>query len=190
LNLLRYDYVDLSQLIPKPDGFSEVKVSRPKPKSVPPLDVSVFTLRGRLAWVCQKSEDHLRAFVGAQRRVVLPVREGFSLDSSIRYLQPRVDDLALLPAEFGPIGEDWEQCSGVDLLLMVGELHRQARRVCGLDPRTISVPGDCPGCAVPSLRRHDDDPERIWCQRCHLQLSKVGYYSATRMQYAPSPQSP
>lgn len=185
LDLLRFDYVDLSQLVSKKDGHSEVKISRPKPESSPPLDMLVVTLRWDMVWTTRKAEDHLRAHIQDRPRVDLPVREGFSLDCSIRYLSPRVDDLARLPEAAGPVGEDGMVYSGVDLLRLIGVLHSQARKVCGLDPRTITVPGDCPSCAAPSLRRLDDNPEKIWCVHCHLRLSKDDYYRVQRLQFAP-----
>jgi ribosomal protein L37AE/L43A len=186
LNLLRYDYLDLSQIIPRADGHSDAKIARPKPESSPPIDMQVFTLRSNLVWVVRKSEVHLRAFRGDRPAPDLPMREGFALDHSVRYLRSKVDDLALLPDYAGPMGNDGEQCSGVELLLMVGSLHRQARRVCGLDPRTISVPGFCPQCSAQALRRHDDDPDRVWCVQCRHTLSQGAYLAAQRMQFAPS----
>jgi ribosomal protein L37AE/L43A len=190
LNLLRYDYVDLSQMVPKTGGHSEVKISRPKPESSPPLDMSVITLRSQLAWVAVQAELHLRVRLGNVLSVSLPVREGFGLDSSVRYLRARVDDLALLPAAAGPVGEDGVALSGLDLIVMVGRLHRRVRQVIGVDPRTITVPGDCPQCSTPTLRRHDDDTERVWCCRCRLSMSKAEYHRAARMQFAPSCQAP
>jgi hypothetical protein len=177
LNQLRYDYVDLSQLIPKKDGQTEAKIARPKPESSPTIDVAVYTLRSDIAWQVTGAEVRLRVHLGDRSLPGDPRREGYSLDASIRYLEPRVQDLARLP----PL-EDW---GGPEYLVLFGELHRRSRRVCGLDPRTVSVPGFCPSCSVPSLRRHDDDPERIWCARCQGQLSREDYFAAQRMQFAP-----
>lgn len=178
LNLLRYDYVDLSQLIAKKDGHSEAKIARPKPESSPPLDVGVLTLRSDIAASCFEAEIRLRAYSGDRPRPPENVREGWGLDASIRYLRPRLEELALMPAIADLI-------SGVEYLLEFSTLHRRARKVCGLDPRTIGLPGDCPQCHTPTLRRHDDDAERVWCGRCNLHLSKDDYYAAQRMQFAP-----
>lgn len=177
LNLLRYDYVDLSQLIAKSGGLSEAKISRPKPESSPTVDLSILTLRSEIWGTAAWAENALRTHLG-MLRVPTKVREGYGLSDAVFYLEPRVDALARMPAVDGDL-------SGAELLLMLGELHRRARRVCGLDPRTIQVPGWCPSCSVPSLRRHDDDPERVWCAACNLQLAKEDYYAAQRMQFAP-----
>lgn len=181
--MLRYDYVDLSQLIPKKDSFSESKISRPKPESSPPLDIAVFTLRSDLAWYCVGAEVRLRSRLGMLHAGYRPMREGYGLDAAVRFLSPRVDELAAMPAMADLI-------SGVEYLMAFSDLHRRARKVCGLDPRTISVPGDCPKCLTPTLRRHDDNPDRIWCARCPTVMTKQGYYAATRMQYAPSQPAP
>lgn len=184
LNLLRYDYVDLSQLIPKRDAHSEAKIARPKPESSPPLDVAVLTLRSDIAWHCRVAEVRLRAFRNDRERFALPVREGFGLEASVRYLQCRADELARMPGMANV--DDETGFSGVDYLVLFGDLHRRARKVCGLDPRTVTVPGWCPTCGVSSLRRHDDNPDKVWCGRCRLTLSKEDYYQAQRMQFAPS----
>lgn len=177
LNLLRYDYVDLSQLIAKQGGLSEAKISRPKPESSPTVDLSVLTLRSEMTDTAMWAEFRLRTHLG-MLHTSAPVREGYGLSQAVYFLEPRVDALARMPAADGHL-------SGAELLLLVGMLHRRARKVCGLDPRTIQLPGLCPSCSVPSLRRHDDDPERVWCAACNMQLAKEAYYAAQRMQFAP-----
>lgn len=185
LHLLRYDYVDLSQLIAKRDSNSEAKITRPKPGSAPVIDVDVFTLRSAIAQVVQLAEEGLRWHLGMVH-VVQPVREGYGLSASVAFLGPRVDDLARMPAKVALwASETPSAMDGAQVLVLVGELHRRARRVCGVDPKVIRVPGNCPSCSVPALRRHDDDPERYWCQMCNLQVSRADYLAAQRMIFSP-----
>lgn len=186
LNLLRYDFVDLSQMIPKRDSIPEANIARGKPESSVPFDVAVFALRDEIVWTLTKAEDHLRALLGDDIGVRVPARDGYAIEASVRYLVTRVDELTALSAMYGPVGEDMENLSGVDLLSRFGSLHRRSRRACGLDAGVVSVPGYCPGCGLTSLRRHDDEPGRIWCARCPQRLGQEGYYAAQRMQFAPS----
>lgn len=183
LNLLRYDYVDLSQIVAKKDGHSETKISRPKPESSPPLDLEVLTLRSQIADVVHEAELAVRLHL-RMNHAYLPAREGYLLASGIAYLSPRVNDLARVPGLPNPCGVD-EVLNGRQILVLIGALHRRAQRMCGITPRTLTVPGSCPRCRGPSLRRHDGDPEQIWCATCNMRLSKPDYYAALRMQFAP-----
>jgi ribosomal protein L37AE/L43A len=116
------------------------------------------------------------------------VREGYGLGYAVEFLTRRLDDLARLP-ECVEVWQ-WRQeqftlLDGPQTLLLVVALHRRSRRVCGMDPRTIAIPGMCPDCGVPALLRHDDDPDRIWCSVCNKTLTEAGYLKAQRMQFAP-----
>jgi hypothetical protein len=185
LDLLRFDYVDLSQLIPKRNGYSEAKISRPKPESSPTIDVSIFTLRSQVAELARAAEESVRIRLGMLHSSSVMVREGFALTSAIAFLYPRVDELALTPAVPAGWDDDLEDLDGPQVLYTFGVLHRRARRVCGIDPKTVAVPGLCPSCSVPGLRRHDDDPLRYWCTVCNVQVSQQDYFAAQRMQFAP-----
>jgi hypothetical protein len=185
LDLLRFDYVDLSQLIAKSDGRSEAKISRPKPESSPTIDLSVFTLRSQIVELARAAETAVRIRQHTPSTASPWVREGFALSSSIAFLYPRVDELALTASVPARWDDDLGDLDGPQTLYTVGVLHRRARRVCGVDPRTIRVPGLCPSCSAPTLCRHDDDPQRLWCAACHIQLDEQQYYAAQRMQFAP-----
>src|SRR5215218_7105540 len=169
LNLLRYDYVDLSQIIAKKDGHSETKISRPKPESSPTLDLEVVTLRSQIADVVHDAETAVRVHLH-MAYVPLPAREGYLLAGGIAYLSPRVNDLARMPPSAGRWGVVDEVLDGRQILVLIGALHRRAQRMCGITPRTLTVPGSCPRCRGPSLRRHDGDPEQIWCVTCNMRL--------------------
>jgi len=189
LNLLRYDYVDLSQLIARQDSHSESKISRPKPESTPTIDIGVFTLRSVIAEVARSAEDHLRTHLGIVRLSV-KVREGYGLSDAVSFLHPRIDDLARMPAKVALWGS--ERAYGLDgagLLGLFSELHHRARKVCGLDPRTIRLPGECPSCSVPALRRTDDKPDRVWCAACNLQITHSDYLSSQTMMLRVTPVS-
>lgn len=184
LNLLRYDYVDLSQLIPKPPVVSDTKIFRPDPESSPPLSMAVWGLRSELVHLVCTAERELRRHQDDLKHFVeMPVREGFAVDRAVSYLRHRIDLLPLMP----PTEAVWDcddparsVLSGPDVILCVGALHRRSRRLCGLDSRTICVPGHCPQCEVPSLRRADDDPALIWCVHCRVRLTNDQYVAAMR----------
>lgn len=185
LNLLRYDYVDLSQLVPRAERRAEVRIARPKPASSPPLNMGVFGLRARIAWVVLLAEQALREHVGELHAALpLPVREGYALDTAVRYLQPRVDQLAVLPATsayWDVAGEQRVELDGAGVLAVFGVLHRSARKACGLDAAVITLPGDCPKCRASSLRRSADEPGKVWCVHCRVTLTGAEYLQHVRL---------
>lgn len=190
LNWLRYDYVDLSQLIPKSDSRNdEADIFRPKPESSLPLSMSPFHLRARIAYLMLLTERTLRMWLGdSLPSMGLPVREGFALDAAVRYLHSRLDALVGI----GGVVDRWEgdgaltkDLSGLEVLLELRRLHRQARVMCGVDSRTITVPGDCPACSVPSLRRSADDADKVWCRHCRMAMTSDDYLRRMRMQFSP-----
>lgn len=187
LNLLRYDYVDLSQLIPLPDVRGEAgRIFRPKPESKAPIDVSVFTLRGDVAWFVRQAAEVLRWHSGTRLANPMPVREGYQLDTDVRYLIPRVDNLAGLPKfkiHWLPEDEERSELDGVELVLHIRRLHKRARKVCGTLPRLITVPGDCGPCGTPSLRRNSDDAAKIWCTHCKNTLTRDEYENRLRLHF-------
>lgn len=191
LNLLRYDYVDLSQLVARADGHSDTKISRPKPESVPPIDMGIFTLRGQIAYTLMITDRSVREYLGErQQSGELTVREGFAVDRSIRYLQPRVYELGEMPAtwhHWDMTGEHATELTGPQAMLLLSALHRKARRACGLEARSIAVPGYCGSCQAPALMRADDNPERIWCRQCRATVTSSEYLAQQRMVFAPPP---
>lgn len=186
LNLLRYDYVDLSQIIAKIDARSDGKIFRPKPESAPPINMAVFTLRGDIAWyVGMLAITVRRATGGAPRIHHMPVREGYALDHDVRYLVERVPAIASLPAteaHWLSSMDTPQPYDGRDMVMQLSWLHRAARRLCGTETRTITVPGHCPDCQTPSLRRESDDTDKIWCVHCRIKLSQDEYLAAIRLQ--------
>lgn len=191
LNMLRYDYVDLSQLIPKADARNDTHIFRPKPESSPPMNMQVFGLRADISYTVALIAKHVRRATGSpQPRWGAPVREGYALDADVRFLGARLYELAALPATtayWEPEQTVTVALDGLQLLLRLRDLHRRSRKVCGLDPRTVTMPGACPICDTSSLRRHDDDIEKIWCLHCKLQLTKIEYGRVVRLQYTPPP---
>lgn len=185
LNLLRYDYVDLSQLIPQADARNDARIFRPRPESKPPINIHVWQLRADIAYQVMLTARHLREALGSARYHPEPSREGWRLDHDLRYLGDHVLDLAAQPAvEHYWTTDVLEVTSrdGLGMLAALQALHRRARRVCGTDPRTITVPGECSKCSTPSLRRHDDDPGIIWCVHCRHKISGDEYTKMVRMQ--------
>lgn len=173
INLLRYDYVDLTNQLPLKDGRNEVQIFRPKPESRPPMNVEAFDLRTEIVQAVVRA-----AFVAGWRANPAGQREGFVLDAAAQALRARLDDLAGVGET-----EGWwnsrtgltEALSGPEVLMLLGVLHRRARRLCGLDAPILCIPGDCPGCCASSLRRRQDNTDWIWCASCGAQLTRSRY---------------
>lgn len=188
LNLLRYDYVDLSQLIPKAGGHNDVRIYRPRPESSPPITLAAWIMRTEIAYVVANTRAVLQRFLGARPGPAWPTREGWRLDNDTTFLGNHVGDIARIPATeliWSTEAVDPTYRTGPDMLLVLGDLHRRARKLCGLDPRTIAVPGNCPGCNIPALRRRDDDPSALWCNHCRKRLTSVDYSQLVKMQLPP-----
>lgn len=188
LNLLRYDYVDLSQLVPKADGRNdEANIFRPKPESSPPVNDQVFNLRADIAYFVRLVTILTRKAIGSPLpRPGIPVREGYALDADVHWLGKHVDDLARVPATVAHYDTDTVApavLDGLGMLLRLRAMHRRARVVCGLDARTVTMPGFCPTCNTTSLRREAGDTDKIWCLHCKLQLSSAEYGQVVRLQY-------
>ncbi len=184
IGLLKFDYVDLSQLIPTAGmRTNEAQIYRPKPQSSPPLNMNAYALRSEVAWLLLSMEHAVRQ-VMADTAAMVPstAREGYRLDAAVRYLQVRVVDVARLPAMVQCWSSHDEQPSalgGLDLLLRVTRVHHAARTMLGLQPRRIKVPGQCPGCQLWTLTRVEDS-ERVSCMACNLHLSTADYLRAQR----------
>lgn len=173
INLLRYDYLDLTNQLPVKDQRNEVQIFRPKPESRPPMDLEVFSLRTEIVQAVVRA-----ATVAGWRSNAAGVREGFALDVAASALRARLDDLA----EVG-VTEGWwngrtglcEALSGPEVLMRLGALHRRARRLTGVDSPILRIPGDCPSCCAAALRRREDNTEWIWCSSCGAQLTRSRY---------------
>lgn len=179
LNMLRYDYVDLAQLMVPRETRSDANIFRTKPESSPPLDLQVLTLRSDIAEALVATEDAMRERLRDRPRDT-PTREGYSVDQAVRYLEARVDHIAEIPT----IGHE-KAPDGISMLGWYSTLHRRARRAAGLLLPSVKVAGSCPRCAVTALRRHADDHEKVWCGHCHQQMSRDDYHKSLRMQLAP-----
>lgn len=174
LNLLRYDYVDLSQNLPLKDARGEVRIFRPKPESKPPMDLEVFSLRSEIVRAVVRAAD---AVAHAHLHVV-GVREGFALDAAAGLLRFRLDDLAQqkdVQGWWDPRSPVCVALSGPEILALFSALHRRARRLVGLDSPILRLPGECPACSVPALRRRADADDWIWCASCGGQLTRERY---------------
>ncbi len=183
---LKFDYIDITQLmVPRDTRTEQLHIFRPKPESSPPWNSAAVNVRDRLAWTVLMAERCLREQLGdAQAARRMPVREGFAVSEALRYLHPRVCELAALSTVLAPWDPDEAQpvpVTGVQVLGVLSSVHRQVRRMCGLDERVIAVPGFCPSCSAPSLRRHSDDPEVLWCGGCPGRLSRQEYLKHQQM---------
>jgi hypothetical protein len=187
LNGLRYDYVDLTQLLPAAPAPGELgKIFRPKPESKPNINMAALGLRGDIAWLVAVVATCLRRRAGMQHTYTpSPVREGYRLDHDVRYLVERTDDIASLPALNGHWDAEKdhpEVLDGVQVVQRLSGLHSRARKMCGTEPKTMTVPGFCSGCGTPSLRRHDVDTDKIWCVHCPGRWNAADYGRMVRLQ--------
>lgn len=183
LQMLRLDYVDLTQMLPPSTSPSQVRISRPKPESMPPINLQVFTLRHTIAHVVLLADDAVRERYGPA--LTPPAREGAALDHALRHLGTRVGDLARLTGVEGywdPSVEPATILDGPGMLLLFGALHRRARVQLGLNAPTLAMPGECPSCRVAALRQRADEPQRIWCQSCKTVLDRRRYLEIVSMR--------
>jgi hypothetical protein len=186
LRMLRLDYVDLTQILPPSSVMSQVKIFRPKPESVPPLNLPAFTLRHHIAHVVLLADHHVRLRYGP--RLQPPAREGAALDHALRHLETRVGDLAGLGVSEGywdPSAELTSDLDGPGMLLLLGLLHRRARVMLGLNAPTLALPGECPNCQVAALRHRADEPQRVWCQACKTALDRSLYLEIVSLRIRP-----
>jgi hypothetical protein len=186
LRMLRLDYVDLTQILPPSSAMSQVKIFRPKPESMPPLNLPAFTLRHHIAHVVLLADHHVREHYGP--RLAPPTREGAALDHALRHLETRVGDLAALGVTVGywdPSAELTTALDGPSMLLLFGELHRRARVMLGLNAPTLTLPGECPNCQVAALRQRADEPQRVWCQACKSALDRDSYLDIVSLRIRP-----
>lgn len=181
LSGLPLDYLDLSQLIPRSASPTEAKIARPRPSSVPPLDLNAFTLRSDIAWTLLLWEGHVRWSENSPPRDVR-AREGFNVDVAVRHLSTRINVLAALP----PIddfhdGRDAEpyEMDGAQGLLRLHALHRRARAFCGLAKKLVKLPGECFACGVPALRR-EEGGDKVWCGHCRAAWAHDEYLARLR----------
>lgn len=179
LNMLRLDYVDLTQRLPRRAVLPEVRIARSKPQSAMPMDLQVFTLRHWIAHAVVLADGALRDTFGPPGpRWAGPVREAVALDHALRHLQARLVDVAALGEVDGywnPSAGVTQALSGPGMLLLFGDLHFRARRLLGIFPTTITVPGMCPQCGAAALQHFDDTPEKIHCRVCASGYSRQKY---------------
>lgn len=169
---LVYDYVDLSQIIARRDGQTEVKIFRPKPASVPPIDLGVDTLRSAIMGELLTGELAVRSAVKLPARVNLHVRDGFNVQQAATVVAKHVDTLAGLASV--PAWVDNTESSGVQVLTGLRSLHRRSRGAVGLLDLTIALPGYCPKCRAQALSRRDGS-DTVHCSACSFAWSWLQY---------------
>jgi hypothetical protein len=166
ISALLFDYLDLSQIIARRDGHSESKISRPKPASVPPIDLNVDAARSAIAEALGLVEMDLRTATGTRPRYTLHARSGYNVQQAVAFIAPRVDTLAgLQDLPSWSDAYDHEDATGVSALTDLSRLHRRARRMCGLSELTIALPGYCEKCHVAALSRRDGS-DTVHCGSC------------------------
>lgn len=186
VRMLRYDFVDLTQLLVPRDGRGDEGIFRPKPESSLPLDLGVLSLRDDLVQVVGTVERRLRS----ANRCALPryhqaARDGYRLDQGVEYVSEHVPLLASLTdtvIEYDPpYGATTSQYDGLGTLTLFRRLHRRVSLISGLVERVRTMPGDCPQCAATALRRVDDS-DVVWCASCSLRMTPAAYLEHVRLQ--------
>jgi len=184
LNFLRYDFVDLSQILVPGDARSEAQIFRPKPESSPPIDMRAYGLREDIHSVLTATEDAVRQLRQERPRITAGVRQGYAVDQAVRYLCDRVQDIA--DTSYVWAREiNGEPLHGADVLTEFGRLHGKARALLGLADLSVGLAGACPYCAVPALRRREPDDGKVWCGRCRKVMARSDYDDWLRMQFPP-----
>lgn len=184
-NALRYDYVDLTQLLPKVDGRRQLgRIFRPKPESQPPLNSAALHLRADIVLFAGVTTRELRRVLGYKPWRSEPVREGFQLDTETSLLCSNIDEVARLPqtTAYFTDADDPLTLDGAGIFTLAGALHRKARRLCGLQPAVLQVPGFCPACSRAGLRRHDDDDSKLWCSMCGHRMAMAEHAAQALLQ--------
>lgn len=166
---LVYDFVDLSQIVARRQGHSDTKISRPKPESVPPIDLAVDTLRSDIERTLLLAEEQVRV---TQR---LPVRggtanarAGYNVDQAVKIILPHLDALA------GTI-------LGVEVISELQWLHRQARKLLGRIELKVALPGACPKCKVISSLSRRDGSDTVSCGSCEHRMTRDQYQKAVTL---------
>lgn len=160
---LLYDFVDLSQIVARHAARSEAKISRPKPESVPPLDMSVVALRDDIEGVLCRAEQELRRLHRLPLRTPRNARPGYNVDQALAIVLPRLEVLAGLE----PLPPDaWPPTTGAEMVSVLRQLHRRAHALLGRKDLTVALPGACPAChAMKTLSRRDGS-DTVLCGSC------------------------
>jgi hypothetical protein len=177
VQLLPFDYVDLSQFLPRRPVRPDTKTARPVPQSTPPIDLHIERLRSDIAWALQVWELPVREAAELAPAIHEAVREGHLVQKAVEIIAPRVDLLAGLPAvagyarglDAGPV-----EVTGLEGLDQLRALHRRARRMLGVGRLVMSLPGDCSECGAWALRRRDGT-DTVYCAQCRCRWSYTEY---------------
>lgn len=168
IDALPHDYLMLSRDLIKTGGTPDEAIARPKPKSTPPLDLGVDDLMRRLVWTAGIWEFHVRDHLGLQELPMESMRPGWLLNRAALCLVRHLPDLIRLPPVLAYLdGPDHDPVNrdGIDAALTFVHLHRRALARLGLVEPVFQLPGPCPGCNAPALRRVAGR-EHVWCEQC------------------------
>lgn len=180
------DYVALEQVLAPGSGGGEfVSGTRERPV---PLRLGVEALQARMLHVLTTWEAVVRDVCGLSDSVEDGVRDGWAIQAAVKILEPRVRRLAALGAtEVYPTGceDDPTDMTGMEALLAMRDLHRDAHRMLGLTRKVNRLPGECPRCGLgtlvapdgtehPALAR-DNGKDEVVCQACGHWMEREEY---------------
>lgn len=165
---LLYDFVDLSQIIARRDAHSDVKIARPKPSSIPPIDLAVDTLRSDIERTLTLAEAMVRFAQQLPPRNHKNARAGYNVDQAVKIVLPHLDALAGTALGPGVINElRW--------------LHRQARTLLGRNELKIALPGACPKCRASHALSRVDGSDTVSCGSCEFRMTREQYQRAVTL---------
>lgn len=171
---LLYDFVDLSQVIARRDGRSDVKISRPKPESIPPIDLAVDTMRSDVEQALLRAEMMVRYADQLPARDGSNARAGYNVDQAVRIVLPRLELLAGLYLLQPPV-------TGPAVINELRSLHRRARTLLGRNELKVALPGACPKCKVVSSLSRRDGSDTVSCGSCEHRMTRDQYQQAVTL---------
>jgi hypothetical protein len=140
-----------------------------KPASVPPINLAIEALRSEIVYTAALWEEIIRESQNLSPRRRGSMRDAVSIRTSVAILSPRTVTLAQLPAvEAYHRGVEAEPCqrTGLEGLRRLVDLWDLTHQAAGLARVEIALPGHCPACDAPALRRHQG-ADTVWCECCH-----------------------
>lgn len=192
IGTLVYDYVDLAQL--QAPTLSQAADGQPGAKADPPMPIkgAPDALQREIHHVLTTWEVEVRA---ATRLPDLtpPPQHGAAVQRAATILQPRIRELAALPATaVYPTGceDPTTDVTGWEAVQHLTRLHARARAMLGRTQRTYWIPGECPNehCRSRTLYRadprHERDQPAITCDTCRTQRTPDDYQTyVTTLQW-------
>lgn len=159
-----------------------------KPASTPPINLTIDALRTEIVYTAAIWEEIVRENQNLSPRRKGSMRDGISIRTSVAILKPRTALLATLPAAegyFHGVEAEPSRRTGLEGLRRLVLLWDLTREALGLTRIEIALPGHCPDCGAPALRRYDAG-STVWCEACRGRWPYAEYtaYVTCRLEAA------